>query len=99
VIGPEGATPEQVAVIREYTDTTRIAKVMAPVSVKLNLPPNTFVLERELREIVKTADVLFAAVRKGPKPNPPVGVWKEVRHARLIGVPTTVVLPDGELQR
>lgn len=97
VIGAEGATPAQVAFMRKTVAGKGVVKVLAPLPLKLDLPPNTFVLERDLREIIKTSDVVVAAPRQGTKPKTVFGVWLEVRHAKQLGVPVTVVLPDGAM--
>jgi hypothetical protein len=99
VIGPDGATPPQVEAMREVVSSPTVVKVMSPRPLKLGLPPNTFVLETDLREIVKTADLVVAAPRQVRKPVMVTGVWEEVRHAKQLGVPVKVVLADGELHR
>jgi hypothetical protein len=105
LVGSEGATPQQVEVMRERAHAGDVKRVKAPRPLKLGLKRESYVvcdepwagaaLDERLKYIVRTSTTLVATPEKDHDPQRVEGVWEAVRYAKHRNVPVKVVMPDG----
>lgn len=111
IVGVEGATPQQVAALREALGTANAIEIHHPgVSSAVHAACRTVgvpvvvhgVRDRDeaMKEVVRSSGLVFGVVKETTEPINKSGVWGMVRYAKHRRLPVRVFLPSGdELQQ
>lgn len=93
-----GVAPRQLTAVSEEVEKINgLKEVLATRSLKLGLKDTLYIIETDLRTIVRNVDRVIACPRQMTTPNQKQGVWDAIRFAKHRKLPLVVVMPSGDI--